>query len=643
VRVVPATADPAAELAPLRRSAGPWLHLLDAVPGDARQLGWMLRQDGVEVRILRGHCGRSTYGFLDEVGAALQLPGDPADDWAALTALLTDLSWLPAAAHILMVTRAQLLLATEPAVELRALVHTVREVARGRAEEGDPVPFHLVLQDDGVGLAVLRERLDAVGARYVDLSGWDAEEPSAPAGPTGRSSYVPGDPEPDSVDRAVAAAVSEVDGIPELLRTWEEFRGPALAAVRVYAPVVVPEQRTEAAAVVSRAVARAGAACLVVPLDGDEADPRQRAVADAGVRIWPPPERAAEQEPRPGERPARVPAPVASAGSTPEPPEPADPVSGTRRPEHPPAPTVAAASMPEPAEPADRVSGTSEACEPGEPSTPHDRTGTPFELVAADLQWTFDPGPAEAESVDRALLEHAASSGRISALFRTWVRDPAGSWARVVVAYVGPRASIADVEGERSAVVNLLRAAGAARCCVEVVGARDAGDVHRWLEERSRALWPSTGRPSDHPGTREALVPGPAADDPEQGPTVAPLVAWAADRPPGDGARHDMVRRPENAGRRRGPRPRRRPGCPRGGGGRPRPHRAHRTLLAGRRARRRTAPTGPLLDPGLDAPPRACPARAGGARKHGDDGSPPAAGGDRPRSYPGPCHGRAAR
>jgi hypothetical protein len=484
VRVVPATADPAVELAPLRRSAGPWLHLLDAAPADARQLGWMLRQGGVEVRILRGHCGRSTYGFLDEVGAALQLPGDPADDWAALTALLTDLSWLPAAAHLLMVTRAQLLLAAEPAAELRALVHTVREVARGRAEEGDPVPFHLVLQDDGVGLAVLRERLDAVGARYVYLAGWDAEEPSAPADLTGRSSYVPGDREPDSVDQAVAAAVSEVDGIPELLRAWEEFRGPAAAAVRVYAPAVVPEQGTEAAAVVSRAVAGAGASCLVVPLDGDEADPRQRALAHAGVRIWPRSERAAQQEP--GVRPEPAPAPVVSVRSTPG----------------------------------------------QEAITPQDPPGTPFELVTANLRWTFDPGPTEADSVDRALLEHTASSGRISALFRTWVRDPARGWVRVVVAHLGPRASIADVEGERSALLEVLRAAGAARCCVEVLCARDAGDVHHWLEERSRALWPGTGRSSDHPGAREAFVPGPAADDPEQGPAVAALVAWAADQTP---------------------------------------------------------------------------------------------------------------
>ncbi len=89
------------------------------------------------------------------------------------------MSWLPGAGHVLVVSRSSLLLAAAPPAELRGLVEVVREVARARAEEGEPVPFHLVLQDDTLGLAALRARLDAAGARYAELAGWDAEEPSA--------------------------------------------------------------------------------------------------------------------------------------------------------------------------------------------------------------------------------------------------------------------------------------------------------------------------------------------------------------------------------------------------------------------------------------------------------------------------------
>ena len=231
-------ADPLAELERLRRPTGPWLHVLDAAPADARQLGWMLAQDGVVVRILRGHCLRGTYGLLDETAAALQLPGDPVEDWASLAALLTDMSWLPGAGHVLVVSRAALLLAAEPLSEVDGLVDAVRDVARGRAEEGDPVPFHVVLQDDAVGLSALRARLDAVGARYDVLAGWDAEEPVAEAGVGTRSSYEPGDPALDAADRAVMEVVSTVDGVVGLGRCWEVRAGSGSAPVRTYVPVV---------------------------------------------------------------------------------------------------------------------------------------------------------------------------------------------------------------------------------------------------------------------------------------------------------------------------------------------------------------------------------------------------------------------
>jgi hypothetical protein len=623
VRVVPPATDPEADLARLRRPTGPWLHLLDAAPADARQLGWLLGQEGAVVRTLRGHCGRTTYGLLDEVGAALQLPGDPAEDWSSLAALLTDMAWLPGDGHVLVVTTASLLLAAEPAGELHGFVEAVREVARGRAEEGEPVPFHVVLQDDAVGIAVLRERLSAVGARHAELSGWDAEEPVAEVSLGARTGYSPGDPRPDTVDDAVTVALSEVDGVAEVRRAWEEFRGPAQAPVRVYAPVLVAARHdVEVAAVLARASVGAGAACVVVPVPADESarDARQGAVAEASTVIWPvpappvadpaePPATAApgadgqgeavagsadgsgagadRQEPVPGvdgrdeavagsadgsgagaDRREPVPgvdgrdavpadaqdplAPAAGSGgagkagvarTTGEP--------GTDRPDR----TAGGAGKPGAVHPTARTAG--ERPEPP-PDPPGDTPGTGFELVAANLEWTFDPGSAEPDAADRALADHVARSGRTAALHRSWVRDPDRGWVRVVLGYVGPRGSIADVETERTTLVDLLQEAGAGRCCVEVLAAADVSDVHRWLEERCRPLWPrppaipltdahpahtvAAGAPAVAParGTPPQpaalpadadLTPGPGAADPEHGDLVARLVSWAADRP----------------------------------------------------------------------------------------------------------------
>jgi hypothetical protein len=152
-----------------------------------------------------------------------------------------------------------------------------------------------------------------------------------------------------------------------------------------------------------------------------------------------------------------------------------------------------------------------------------------FELVAADLQWQFDPGDPEPDAADAAVVAHVRSSGRTAAVHRTWVRDPGGGWVRVVLGYVG-RGSTADVDGERTAVVDALQRAGAGRCCVEMLAAADTGDAHRWLEERCHPLYRrSEEAAAAAPDLPEdvALAAGPPADDER----VAPLVEWAATQP----------------------------------------------------------------------------------------------------------------
>ena len=522
VRVVPSPPGPEAELARLARPTGPWIHLLDAAPADARQLGWLLGQDGIVVRHLRGHCGRSTYGLLDEVGAALQLPGDPVADWPELAALLTDMSWLPGAGHVLVVSRSSLLLAASPAGELRGLVEVVREVARARAEEGEPVPFHLVLQDDTLGLAALRARLDAAGARYAELAGWDAEEPSAATAVSARSALSGGPV--DGVDLAAGTAVSTVDGVRELRRAWEEFRGGAGGPVRVYVPVLCgPVDLVAVAGALSATVAAAGACCVVVPVPADPAlaDPRQAAVAAAATRIWPDPAVPEPEEAAPEPEVVDAPVPDGAAGAAgAQPPARDEPVVEQPAVERP----VAVEERPvavETAQPDPTGNG------------PGDVPGAPFELIAANLQWEFDTGAEEDDPVDAALRAHAGASSRTAALFRTWVHDPAGSWVRVVLGYVN-RGSIADVDAERTALVDVLQRSGGARCCVEVLAATDVTDAHRWLEARCRPLWPTPPTP---PTTADALPddaafrPGPQVDDPRHGTLLAGLVDWAGGRP----------------------------------------------------------------------------------------------------------------
>jgi hypothetical protein len=444
------------------------------------------------------------------------------EDWPGLAALLTDMSWLPGAGHVLVVSRSSLLLAASPAGELRGLVEVVREVARARAEEGEPVPFHLVLQDDTLGLAALRARLDAAGARYAELAGWDAEEPSAATAVSARSALSGGPV--DGVDLAAGTAVSTVDGLRELRRAWEEFRGGAGGPVRVYVPVLCgPVDLVAVAGALSATVAAAGACCVVVPVPADPAlaDPRQAAVAAAATRIWPDPAVPEPEEAAPEPDVVDAPVPDGAAGAAgAQPPARDEPVVEQPAVERP----VAVEERPvavETAQPDPTGNG------------PGDVPGAPFELIAANLQWEFDTGAEEDDPVDAALRAHAGASSRTAALFRTWVHDPAGSWVRVVLGYVN-RGSIADVDAERTALVDVLQRSGGARCCVEVLAATDVTDAHRWLEARCRPLWPTPPTP---PTTADALPddaafrPGPQVDDPRHGTLLAGLVDWAGGRP----------------------------------------------------------------------------------------------------------------
>ena len=377
-----------------------------------------------------------------------------------------------------------------------------------------------MLQDDTLGLAALRARLDAAGARHAELAGWDAEEPSAGTAVSARSALSGGPV--DEVDLAAGTAVSTVDGVRGLRRAWEEFRGGAGGPVRVYVPVLGgPVDLVAVAGALSATVAAAGACCVVVPVPADPAlaDARQAAVAEAATEVWPHPCRGRAGGGRP-----EPPAPVVAAGGGASV---AAPVVE--------APVVGAGCRGAGCRGArSRMAPVTEEPAPLPASQPGDRPGdvpgAPFELIAANLQWEFDSGAEQDDAVDVALRAHAEQSPRTAALFRTWVHDPAGSWVRVLLGYVN-RGSIADVESERTALVDILQKSGAARCCVEVLAATDVTDAHRWLEARCHPLWPIAPAPADGLPEDAQFRAGPPADDPEHGETLAALVDWASGRP----------------------------------------------------------------------------------------------------------------
>ena len=465
--------DAAAEIDRLCAPAGPWLHLLDGAPADARQLGWLLAERGAVTRLLRGQCMRTGYGLFDEFGAALQLPGDPVEDWAELAAPLAELDWLarrpgataPADGHVLLVVAASLTLVAEPA-EFAAFCQTLSAVAQRRSAEvevGTPVPLHVVLADDSVGLAALRVRLRATGVAFREMTGWTPQEPAVVRERGARSGYVAGAPLDGELDAAAIAALAELPEVLEIRRATEVFRAAETIQTPVYGAVLDRFERVDE--VIDRlaaAVAAAGAQVQVMSDIEAARTPRQREFLAASVQLWPTAD-VVEPVLEPAEGPVveeaegsvvdqaavAVVAPAAAERADTE------PVAVETNPAPPAAGEVAQRPFSGPAGAEER--------------------GAQFEIVAANLEWEFQTGAAEPDAVDAAVLAAAEPDGQVLGLWRCWCHDPRRErWIRVVL---GVAVDAAAADPVRRLLVDTLEAAGAARCCVEVVAAADSGSV----------------------------------------------------------------------------------------------------------------------------------------------------------------------
>jgi RNAse (barnase) inhibitor barstar len=136
-------------LADLLRAGPPSFHLIDAsqaVLGKST-VELSIERRTVAVRRIRGTRCRTAKGLFDEMAAALQFPAYFGGNWNALRDVLSDLSWLPAEAYLLVVEDADDLLADEVDEVLAAGLG----VLATSAESAAPVPFQFVLQAQPAG------------------------------------------------------------------------------------------------------------------------------------------------------------------------------------------------------------------------------------------------------------------------------------------------------------------------------------------------------------------------------------------------------------------------------------------------------------------------------------------------------------
>lgn len=133
----------------------------------------------VVVRVCRGSKMKDTDGVFDEFAAAFQFPYYFGENWAAFNDCLTDLSWLPAGAYLVCITKADQLLSSETPASFEVLVRNLRNIARGWGGENPNLalmgrkatPFHILMQVSKDVEQITLNRLASAGAT-AEVVGW---------------------------------------------------------------------------------------------------------------------------------------------------------------------------------------------------------------------------------------------------------------------------------------------------------------------------------------------------------------------------------------------------------------------------------------------------------------------------------------
>src|SRR4051812_28625523 len=158
----------------------PWLLEFAGSPGQAYEFAWATADQGVTSRVLRGSKMARLPDLYDEIGAALQFPDYFGENQAALDECLTDLSWLPAEAYMVVVVDAVNVLDQEPPDRFAMFVETWTTAARawatpvelGEAWDHPAIPFHVAFQVDVATRENLGARFAAAGAQLAEWESW---------------------------------------------------------------------------------------------------------------------------------------------------------------------------------------------------------------------------------------------------------------------------------------------------------------------------------------------------------------------------------------------------------------------------------------------------------------------------------------
>ncbi len=155
----------------------PWLLEMVDTPEYAYEYGWGQAAGGKTVRMLRGQRMTTATALFREIGAALQFPPYFGENWPALHECLSDLSWLPGSAYLIVCVDSSSVL-DEERDEFRAFLRALTSAAEiwskavdlGEAWDRPATPFHIVFQVEPRNSEILRNRVAASGFALHSLT-----------------------------------------------------------------------------------------------------------------------------------------------------------------------------------------------------------------------------------------------------------------------------------------------------------------------------------------------------------------------------------------------------------------------------------------------------------------------------------------
>ena len=153
------------------------ISVLENNPSHAYKWAWKQAELGIESKILRGSKMRSAEALFDEFGAVMQFPDYFGENWNAFYECLTDLSWMPANAYVLVIVDADQVLVDEYETEfpilfkflLIASMEWAKPISLGEWWDRQAIPFHIVMQVSSEKASNFRSDLNRFGIKFGQI------------------------------------------------------------------------------------------------------------------------------------------------------------------------------------------------------------------------------------------------------------------------------------------------------------------------------------------------------------------------------------------------------------------------------------------------------------------------------------------